>query len=376
MPLNIRQNMAEITVNRLTTLIYGKPGVGKTTLALTTSKPIILDFDQGTRRVFNADEVPGVFVEDWNQDIGQVRPDDFADYDTVIIDTVGTALDLLAQSLIKQNNRLAQGSGALTQQGYGALKSAFANFLGVIRSANADIVMVAHSVERDVNDQMIHDIKAVGSTKYDVLQMSDLVGRVFIDSGTRRLSFDPQYAVQGKNMGLPEVEIPAVADRPLLLGDLIQQARHNANSRSVSGRLYLRILSTEGNADAYNALIADTSLPPLKEWSNDCKRLLDHHSKEAGLVFDPASRSFVKPMASAAAGVASNGSAPAEPAPPPPPPAPPPAPPEPVADDAPPAVADYPVGAAFTDPTELASPPEPEPEPEPVGAGAGSDPLF
>ena len=42
----------ELTVkNALSALIYGQPGMGKTTLALSSPQPLLLDFDGGVHRV-------------------------------------------------------------------------------------------------------------------------------------------------------------------------------------------------------------------------------------------------------------------------------------------------------------------------------------
>ena len=51
----------ELTVkNALSALIYGQPGMGKTTLALSSPQPLLLDFDGGVHRV-NAAQTPYKF---------------------------------------------------------------------------------------------------------------------------------------------------------------------------------------------------------------------------------------------------------------------------------------------------------------------------
>lgn len=53
----------ELTVkNALSALIYGQPGMGKTTLALSSPQPLLLDFDGGVHRVNAAHRVDTVQI--------------------------------------------------------------------------------------------------------------------------------------------------------------------------------------------------------------------------------------------------------------------------------------------------------------------------
>lgn len=62
MPLKITRASDPITVNRINMVIYGPPGIGKTSLAFTADSPLLLDFDAGSYRAANRKDVVRVAV--------------------------------------------------------------------------------------------------------------------------------------------------------------------------------------------------------------------------------------------------------------------------------------------------------------------------
>lgn len=78
-------------------MIYGQAGMGKTTLALSAPKPLLLDFDNGVKRVNENhlnDSVGIVQVTCW-QDVLNVLNEDLSDYQTIVVDTVGKMMDFI-----------------------------------------------------------------------------------------------------------------------------------------------------------------------------------------------------------------------------------------------------------------------------------------
>ena len=49
----------------LSMLIYGQPGVGKTTLGCSAPNPVLFDYDGGVSRVNGAHQVPTVQIRSW-----------------------------------------------------------------------------------------------------------------------------------------------------------------------------------------------------------------------------------------------------------------------------------------------------------------------
>ena len=73
-------------------MIYGQAGMGKTTVALSAPKPLLLDFDNGVKRVNLAhlENVDIVQVENWKeiQQLLQQDQGDLAPYQTIVVDTI------------------------------------------------------------------------------------------------------------------------------------------------------------------------------------------------------------------------------------------------------------------------------------------------
>lgn len=70
-------------------MIYGQAGMGKTTLALSAPKPLLLDFDNGVKRVNNAhldDSIGIVQVNNWQEILTLTTTEraSLAEFDTIV----------------------------------------------------------------------------------------------------------------------------------------------------------------------------------------------------------------------------------------------------------------------------------------------------
>ena len=90
MSIKITRAADPIVVDRLNVVIYGPPGIGKSSLAFTADKPLLLDFDLGGHRAANRKDI--VRVESW-ADVANISIEDLAPFQTVVMDTAGRALD-------------------------------------------------------------------------------------------------------------------------------------------------------------------------------------------------------------------------------------------------------------------------------------------
>lgn len=205
MALRIITSDSPITVDRLNTVLYGAPGLGKTSLAFTAETPLLLDFDQGAHRAANRKDI--VQVRAWD-DVTGITQADLAPYATVIIDTAGRALDVLSADIIRRNAKLGRG-GALTLQGYGALKAEFIAWLKLLNGFGKDVVLIAHMDEQRNGDEIIERLDVQGGSKGEIYKAADAMGRIAIRDGKRTLNFSPTDAAFGKNPGqLDPLTIP------------------------------------------------------------------------------------------------------------------------------------------------------------------------
>ena len=80
-------------------LIYGFPGVGKTTAALSMPNPVLVDCERGIGRVNGALRCD--FVE--LNSIDEFNLADLAGYDTIVFDTLGVLLELFDKKVKEIN---------------------------------------------------------------------------------------------------------------------------------------------------------------------------------------------------------------------------------------------------------------------------------
>src|SRR5690606_33089786 len=127
-----------------------------------------------------------VRVNAWS-DVTDIAEKDLADYDTVIVDTAGRALDSLSSDIIRNNPKLGRG-GALTLQGYGELKSRFVSFLKLVNGFGKDVILIAHSDEQRNGDDLIERLDVQGGSKGEIYKAADAMGRISIKDGKRWLN--------------------------------------------------------------------------------------------------------------------------------------------------------------------------------------------
>lgn len=220
-----------IDVKTLCLTIYSQPGLGKSSLAFTASRPLLLDFDNGAHRAVNRGDV--VRITEWSEVAG-IKADDVKDYDTIIIDTAGKALDVLAQDVIKSDSRLAYG-GALNQQGWGKLGVRFSAFLRLIRGFGKDVILIAHMDEQKDGDAIKERLKVPGGSKDLILTDSDVIARISIFNKERHLVFSPTETSFGKDpaqlvsMPIPDVKSP---EFKACLADVITAVKDKLNAMS------------------------------------------------------------------------------------------------------------------------------------------------
>jgi hypothetical protein len=295
MTLKITKAAEPITVDHLNVVIYGPPGLGKTSVAFTANEPLLLDFDKGSHRAANRKDA--VRVSEWSEVAG-ITAEDLAPYKTVVMDTAGRALDALTVDIIRANPKHGRG-GALTLQGYGELKSRFTSFLKLINSFGKDVVLIAHMDEQRSGDDVIERLDVQGGSKGEIYKAADAMGRLVLSNGQRWLRFSPTDAAFGKNPGqldplqVPGVDDPAFAD---FLATVIQQTKDRLNSLTEEQReamaeqtWFREVLPSIAMADEVNDL-----LTRAKAGGTACKMLLHKRAEEIGLTFDKTAGRYVE----------------------------------------------------------------------------------
>lgn len=293
MALKITKASDPLTVDRINMVIYGPPGIAKTSVAFTADAPLLLDFDNGSHRAVNRKDA--VRVSDWS-DVAGITADDLAPFKTVIVDTAGRALDALTVDIIRANPKHGRG-GALTLQGYGELRSRFVSFLKLLNSFGKDVVLIAHMDEQRSGDEVIERLDVQGGSKNEIYKAADAMGRLVLADGKRWLRFSPTDAAFGKNPGqlepllVPHFTAPEFAG---FLGWVIQTTKDRLNALSEEQKAALAEQQWFGenlpfvhDADGVNGLI-----PRATKGGQACKAMVAARAKELGLVWNKAKNAF------------------------------------------------------------------------------------
>jgi hypothetical protein len=234
MALKIVKKTDPVKVERLKVLIYGQCGVGKTTLGFTANKPILFNFDDGVKGIINREDY--VEIKTW-EDVMTVKQEDLLDYDTIVIDTLGSMQEILKVYVKKmQGGKFAQADGNLKIQGWGVLGNMMVDFFNLINSFDKELVVIAHEkIDGEADEKMI-DIAANGLIKDKIKNVVDLTGYIKIWGNKRIISFEPTDTNRCKNRGglAPQIEIGDAIKEPNTLANIIQNSKDYINTKSES----------------------------------------------------------------------------------------------------------------------------------------------
>lgn len=301
MALNIVTSTEPLNIKNIITLIYGDPGIWKTSLAFTAKNPILFDFDKGAYRASNRRD--SVQIESW-QEVARISPQDLSNYDTIIIDTAGRALDMITDSL-KRDTRNTRKDGQLSMQGYGKLGGIFTDWLKMLRGMGKDIVLLAHTSEDKDGDNIIKRPDMVGGSKREAYKIADMMAYMTTQHGqdgdVKTLNFIPHPAYLAKDSGqIGNVTVLAMADAPTQLADIIQKTKDHINSFSEEAAkahqelsdLRSELMSAE-DAQGINKLIA--KLNPQHLLFNQMRKDIWSAAQSITTIeFDKSSKKFIE----------------------------------------------------------------------------------
>lgn len=290
---------------KLKGLIYGQPGIGKTSLALSAPKPLLIDFDNGLRRVAKQYQTDSVQIESYQNLLDILTKEDISSYETIVIDTLGKMIDRIADWLAVSNPKVKQADGQLSMKGWGNVKAEFQRLLKLLESKNKSVIFIAHEKEEKVGDEVMKRPDVAGSSGKDIVKELDFMGYMSMKGGKRTIDLAPNEAYYAKNsLGLDSF----LEYKPLIgVNNFLSQAIFDAYKEKLKKDeqlakeydLLIEELKTKINiisdVDTLNLYYSDFYNKHEKIWSSyDMeKAFLNDKVKELDCEFNKKSKEFV-----------------------------------------------------------------------------------
>jgi len=293
-------------------ILYGSAGVGKTTLALSAPKPLLIDCDKGIARVKAMYRTPSIQSKTYEEILKDIQSPEIKDFETIVIDTGGSFVTYLQDWAMRSNPQNVQKNGGISQKGFGAVKSEFLRFSNYIMTTlNKHLIYIFHADEqKDKDGNPIQRLICEGSSKNIVWQPCDFGGYVQMIDNQRTIGFTPTQEHFGKcSYGIDGVyKIPSLdhGEPNDFLTKLFEVAHKTLEEESKAEepdkkqyeavmrttKDYLDHVTTVKELNTVKDAVANMkhALTSKKE----CGAMLNNKAKELGCVLDKATKQYVQ----------------------------------------------------------------------------------
>lgn len=179
-------------------ILYGSPGVGKTTLALSAPDPVLIDFDRGISRIKAEHRRLAkavITMNTYEEVLEDLKSPVIADCQTIVIDTGGSFVTFLQDWAMRSNPSVnKQKNGAISLKGFGAVKSEFIRFTGMVRDVmNKNLIYIFHTEEKtDKDGNTQQRLMCEGAAKNIVWTPCDFGGYIQMIGQERKVFFSPE----------------------------------------------------------------------------------------------------------------------------------------------------------------------------------------
>ena len=166
-------------------IMYGKPCMKKTTMAMSAKRVLLIDTENGLPRV-DGKYRKGFFAQPqtWEELIAELDPKNpdcvLSVVDTIAIDTIGGLFNLAKEWNVRTDPKSVQGDGVtLAMRTYGKIAKMIVDLLmSILRVKN--LVIVGHSTEGKDGEDLRFKIAVDGQTKDLIWRFADI--GCFVDS--------------------------------------------------------------------------------------------------------------------------------------------------------------------------------------------------
>lgn len=217
-------------------IISGLPGVGKTTLAFSAPKTILIDVDNGVKRVRADHRGDAIFVKTYEELLSDIKSKEFGEYETAVIDTTGAFIELLKDWAMRNNPSACKKGGGISIQGYGIVKSEFLRFSNELKKTHNVIYLFHTTKDKDKDGNPVYDLMCEGAARETVWQPADLGAYFQIIGNKRYLCFSPtqEYSAKSSYGIKGMIEVPELKDGEpnVFLTQLFERVKENIQAES------------------------------------------------------------------------------------------------------------------------------------------------
>lgn len=311
----------DFSEKKIVMLLSGRPGIGKTTLALSSPRPLLIDLEDGVDRVeacHRKDTMTNEYngAERYEQFIKDLKEEDLSDYDTVIIDTLGKLFDMITPVVIKENsvNGLKDGR-TLSLKGYGAVGQKISDFIKMIKDKGKNVVIISHVTEKNDGEITKIRLQIPGATKDNIWNDIDLGGYIEYVGKDRKIFFTPseRFDAKGTHGITGSYDVPVLKTTEnggkeednvflsKLFKIIINNLTKTKNAYEDEKEKYMVVMNDFlpkvkncENLETLNELLVE--LQNIEHASSSKKELWQHiqdKAKELGVIYDKEEKRFV-----------------------------------------------------------------------------------
>ena len=291
---------------KLCMILYGLPGVGKTTLAASAPKPIVIDCDRGMKRVnpeYRCDISNVSSYKDLLEDVKSLGNE----YETIVIDTGGSLIELMKEWAMDTEPTATKKNGGFSLPGYGFVKSEFLRLSAELRK-KYNTIFIFHAAKEKQEEEFFYDLIVEGAAKTLVWQPADLGAYFFIQNGKRYMGFSPTANYSAKSAygisGIVEVPELSGGEPNVFLTKLFEKVRANIKSETEAiapkhtayesamscGRELVAAINHA--ADVEPCLEAISNIEHALSSEKEIKALVKERLKELGITYNKEAKTY------------------------------------------------------------------------------------
>ena len=309
----VTQENMSFDSKKFSMILYGSPGVGKTTLALSAPDPILIDFDRGMSRVKAQHRKPAIFCNTYEEVLNDIQSPAMKDFQTIVVDTGGSFITFLQDWAMRSDPKVnRQKNGAISLKGFGAVKQEFVRFTNYVKdSMDKNLIYVFHSQEQsDKDGNATQRLMCEGAAKNIVWTPCDFGGYVQMIGNQRVVCFTPEqeYFAKGCHGITGQIAVPELGpnDENNFISKLFDIAKANiaaeADAYAPIKEQYDRVmetvrkmLDTVTDAESANKVSADIqALQHASTSKKEASKMLSDKAKSLGLMYSKSAAGFIK----------------------------------------------------------------------------------